>query len=83
MERELRLLDGDAGVRIEGVYEGKKCFAFVTRFGGTYPVMVFSAKGGRNNAPGRKLATAEFKDTADVMEFLRPVAVPKVDAYAY
>jgi len=84
LERELKLLDGDAGVRLEGRYRGKKCFAFVTRFGKTYSAMVCSSvKRGNSQVPGRSLAWVEFASVSDVVTFLAALATPSVSAYVY
>ena len=84
LEKELKLLDGDAGVRLEGRYRGRKCFAFVTRFGKTYSAMVCSSvRRGNSKVPGRRLAWVEFASVPDVMTFLATLATPSVSAYVY
>jgi hypothetical protein len=83
LERELGHLDGDAGVRVAGMLDGARCFAFVTRFQRTYTVAVYSVRKGAVRAPGRRLASKEFAELADVVAFLRSIAVPRVEAYAY
>ncbi len=77
-------MDGDAGVRVEGRFRGKKCFAFVTRFGSSFTVLVYSAEGeGARRKPGVKLASREFTNPVEALDFLKPIAVPRVRAYAY
>ncbi len=83
LRRELEVLDGDAGVRVEGKYGGKRCVAFVTRFEKTYTAIVFSAKGASRRNPGKRLASDEFADLDSVMLFLTPMARPRIDAYVY
>lgn len=83
IRRELRSLDGDAGVRIAGGYEGVGCLAFVTRFGTVYTVMVYSVKGKRGGVPQERLATREYTSLEEVVTFLKSISGPRVDACAY
>jgi hypothetical protein len=83
LKRELKLLDGDAGVRIEGSLQSKRCFAFVTRFAADYTVMVYSTEGTSNRYPGRRLAVKEFHGLDDAFAYVSELAKPRVDAYVY
>ena len=82
LRRELVRLDGDAGVRVVGKFRGKNCYAFVTRFGTVYTVLVYSVQG-QKRAPGRRLLSKEFSGAEEALSFLSRVSGPKVDAYAY
>ncbi len=83
LRRELERLDGDAGVRLVGRFEGRRCLAFITRFGSTYTVLVYSAKGTTNPSPGAKVASKESDDVKELVRYLEPIAGAKVDAYSY
>jgi hypothetical protein len=81
VERELGRLDGDAGLRLAGIYAGRACIAFVTRFEDTYTVLVHAmSKGG---APGRRLAALEFGSLPELMALMRELAGERVDAHVY
>ncbi len=83
LRKELSVLDGDAGVRVVGRYGGKKCFAFVTRFGGRYTVLVYQAEGNGGRTPGRRLESRELERVEEVVAFLKEISVPGVEAYVY
>ncbi len=81
--KEARTMDADAGIRIAGTYAGRKCYAFVTRFGARYTVMVYEKKAGRKDGLGRRLASQELGGPEGLMMFLREVVSRKVEAFAY
>jgi len=83
LEEELERLDGDAGVRVFGTYRRVKCFAFATRFGPTYTVLVYSAGGAGNRTPGKRLTSKEFSYAGDAASFLVGIAGPRLSAFAY
>jgi len=80
---ELRRLDSDSGVRVVGSYHKRKCFAFVTRSGGVYTVMIYARKG--RNAPtlGARILSREVKSVDDLREFLGQIGQKEMDAYVY
>jgi len=80
---ELRRLDSDSGVRIVGSYQKRKCFAFVTRSGGVYTVMIYERKGRRTLALGTRILSREVKSVDSLREFLRHVGQKEIDAYVY
>ena len=81
VEEELKRLDGDAGMRVSGSFGGARCFAFVTRFEGVYTVLVYSARG---SAPGKRLQSKEFRETALLMKFLEALSTKgRLDAHVY
>ena len=82
LKRELETIDGDAGVRVEGRFEGERCLAFVTRFTTKYTVVV-CAKPARGKSLGQRIATREFTDLKSTVSYLASIAAPKVEAYAY
>lgn len=83
VEREAETMDEDAGIRMSGRYGGRSCYAFVSRFGREYTVMVYEKKGGRGDGLGKRLATETLENTKELKEFLRKVAAGKVEAFAY
>jgi hypothetical protein len=80
---ELRRLDSDSGVRVVGSYLKRKCFAFITRSGGVYTVMIYERKGGRAPALGARILSREVKSVDDLREFLGLVGQREMDAYVY
>jgi len=83
LRKQLATLDGDAGVRVVGSYEGAECFAFVTRFHDKYTMLVYGAKGTSVKVPGRLLASKECHGTAGLLESLQTIAGRSLEAYAY
>ena len=82
LRRQLATLDGDAGVRVLGVYEGARCFAFVTRFHEKYTLLVYRAEG-KPQLPRSVIASKELSSVSDVMEILEAIAGPTLEAFAY
>jgi hypothetical protein len=80
---ELRRLDSDSGVRVVGSYQKRKCFAFVTRSGGVYTVMIYERKGPKAPALGTRILSKEIKSISDLREFLGQIGQKKMDAYVY
>jgi hypothetical protein len=80
---ELRRLDSDSGVRIVGSYHKRKCFAFVTRSGGVYTVMIYERKGRKAPALGERILSREVKSVGDLRDFLGQLGQKEVDAYVY
>ena len=80
---ELRRLDSDSGVRIIGSYQKRKCFAFVTRSGGVYTVMIYERKGRKAPALGARILSKEINSVDDLREFLGQIGQKEMDAYVY
>src|SRR5713226_4357740 len=80
---ELRRLDFDSGVRIVGSYRKRKCFAFVTRSGGVYTVMIYERKGRKAPALGARILWKEIKSLDDLREFLGRIGQKEIGAYVY
>jgi len=83
LKRELQTLDGDAGVRVEGVSNGKKLFVFVTRFDETYTSVLCPSEGEGWKTPGRPIQTREFDNVEDALSFLKTITGRNVRAFAY
>ena len=83
LKREVRHLDSDAGVRIVGYYLKRRCFAFVTRFVGSYTVMVHERMGRRAPIAGKRILSREFGSPEDLDEFLQGITQKGVDAFLY
>ena len=83
LRKQLVTLDGDAGIRVVGRYEGAKCFAFVTRFHEKYTLLVYGAEGERREAPRKALASKEFEGVPSLLSFLETIAGQTLEAYAY
>jgi hypothetical protein len=80
---ELRHLDSDSGVRIVGSYQKRKCFAFVTRSGGVYTVMIYEMKGRKTPALGARILSKEINSVNDLRQFLGQIGQKEMDAYVY
>ena len=80
---ELRRLDSDSGVRVVGSYLKKECFAFLTRSGGVYTVMIYERKGRKAPALGARILSREFKSMDELRRLLGRVAQKETDAYVY
>src|SRR5712664_1136863 len=80
---ELRRLDSDSGIRVVGSYLKRECFAFLTRSGGVYTVMIYERKGRKAPALGARILSREFKSVDELGGFLRQVARKPIDAYVY
>ena len=80
---EASSMDADAGLRVAFRNDGKGCFAFVTRAGSRYVVMVYQAKTSRPERLGKRLVTEELEGVRQLEEFLRDLLPEKVRAYAY
>jgi len=80
---ELRRLDSDSGVRIIGSYQERKCFAFVTRSGGVYTVMIYERKGRKTPALGARILSKEINSVDNLRKFLGHIGRKEIDAYVY
>jgi hypothetical protein len=80
---ELRRLDSDSGVRIVGSYQKRKCFAFVTRSGGVYTVMIYERKENKKPALGARILSKEINSVDDLRQFLGNIGQKEIDAYVY
>lgn len=75
-------MDSDAGLRVVGRYGKRACYCFVTRFGGTFTVMIYR-RSSRRRGPGRLMASLESTDIAQLRRLLREIAGERVRAYLY
>lgn len=80
---EAETMDADAGIRIVGRFTGHGCYAFVTRFGNKYTVMVYEKNAGRRDGLGRRLASEELEGVEELEAFLRRIASKRLEAFAY
>jgi len=83
LRREIRRLDSDAGIRVVGLYRKRPCFAFVTRFVGSYTVMVYERKEAKAPKVGKRLLSKEFDSPEELDAFLLGITSEKVHAYIY
>jgi len=79
--KEADTMDADAGIRMSGRYAGRRCYAFVTRFGKRYTMMVYEK--GKGGAVGKRLASEEVGDLAGLKALLARIADGRVEAFAY
>ena len=77
----LGVLDQDAGVRLIGESDGKKIYAFVTRFGSKYTMMTYSF--GKGGTPGRRIQTREFQTLGEVEGALKALVKGRLQAWIY
>lgn len=80
--REAESMDADAGIRVSGRYAGRRCYAFVSRFGPRYTVMLYE-RGGSGKELGKRLASEELESPEALKAFLRKIVSGKVEAFAY
>jgi len=83
LKREVLHLDSDAGIRVAGSHLNRPCFAFVTRFVGTYTVMVYERKGRKAPWVGRRVLSREFETSKELERFLQAFTQKGVEAYVY
>ncbi len=76
-------MDADAGLRILGTHEGRPCYAFVTRFGRTYTLMIYERHPSRGKAVGRRLVVREQLEIKELKALLRKIAPGRVVAFSY
>jgi len=80
---EATSMDADAGLRVPGRYNGRNCYAFVTKFGNHYSVMIFSRVSGRLGGLGPRLAAEELTGIEELKSLLKRVIPSRVRAFAY
>jgi len=84
IDRELSILDIDAGIRAVGKYKAKRCFVFVTRSANGFTSLVYSIKTLKKEAlPDKRILAKEFSDLKSTEEFLAQIVVKPVKASAY
>lgn len=76
-------MDADAGIRVSGSYEGRRCYAFVTRFGSLYTLMVYEQRAGKRGGLGRRLVSEDIKGVEGLRTLLRKVVTGRFQAFAY
>ena len=81
--REAETMDADAGIRMAGRLAGRRCYAFVSRFGHRYTVMVYEKKARDGHGLGRRLASEELEGITGLEAFLRKIVSGKLEAFAY
>ena len=80
--KAVNVLDEDAGIRLIGERNGRKCLVFVTRFGESFTMMTYSMVR-KTGTPARRLEVAEFEGVDAVARALRRAAPGRVRAYVY
>lgn len=84
IDRELSILDIDAGIRAIGKYKAKKCFVFVTRSAAGFTSLVYSVKTLKKEAlPDKRILAREFPDLKSTEDFLAEIVAKPVKASAY
>ncbi len=83
LTKEAALMDADSGIRLVGKYAGRKCYAFVSRSGPRYAVMIYEIKAGKGRDPGKRLAFEEVEGVEGLRRVLHEVSSGPVEAYAY
>ena len=83
LQRELRRLDSDAGIRVEGRYLRRSCLVFVTRFVGRYTVMVYESKGSKRPTVGKRVLSRDYESPEELEVLLRNITRERVEAYLY
>lgn len=80
---EVRRLDSDAGVRLLGSFNGRRCLIFLTRSVDGYVLIVCAASSGGRPLPGRRLGAEHFSNLSQVRAFLKKVTRGHTDAFIY
>lgn len=84
LAKEIRSLELDGGIRIQGKYDGKRSLIFVTKPAGKYAVAVYTTKPTKSTeAMGKRTLIREFDDSSQVERFLTPLIKRSVEAYSY
>ncbi|MDV3244697.1 MAG: hypothetical protein LYZ66_05950 [Nitrososphaerales archaeon] len=81
--REAGVMDADSGIRLVGRYSGRRCYAFVTRFGSRYTVMIYGIQRRKGGPPGRRLESEEAEGLEGLRTLLKRLVSRRVEAYAY
>jgi hypothetical protein len=81
--KEAEIMDADSGIRVVGSYDGRPCYAFVTRFGKNYTLMVYGRQGGKGGRLGRRLAATELQGIDELTAALRKIVSARAEAYTY
>jgi hypothetical protein len=82
---ELRNLDFDGGVRVQGSYGGERCLIFITKSGDRFVMALYSGKRGTSGleVPDRRLMLREYEEIGPLMRFLEGEALDPLEAYSY
>ena len=80
--RRVRVLDQDAGVRLEGRSGTRRFLVFVTRFGSKFTLMKYGVKQA-TGAPGKRLQALEVDDVEELERLLKGFAGGRVRAWIY
>jgi hypothetical protein len=85
LAEELRTLDFDAGIRVQGKYGGEPCFIFITKSGSKFVMALYSGKRGTSGSdvPDRRLMLKEYEEITPIMKFLEGEALDPLEAYSY
>ncbi|MGP8124804.1 MAG: hypothetical protein ACLQEQ_02920 [Nitrososphaerales archaeon] len=83
LKREALRLDSDAGIRVAGSHLNRPCFAFITRFVGSYTVMVYEREGRKAPSVGKRVLSREFETPDELEGFLQSFTKRGVDAFVY
>ncbi|MDV3292992.1 MAG: hypothetical protein LYZ70_01835 [Nitrososphaerales archaeon] len=83
LTKEATVMDADSGIRVVGKYAGRKCYAFVSRSGSRYAVMIYEIKAGKGRLPGKRLVSDEVEGVESLRRLLKKVIGGRVEAYAY
>ncbi len=85
LAEELRTLDFDGGIRVQGRYGGEPCFIFITRFGASFAMALYSGKRGTSDSevPDRRLMLKQYEEIGPLMKFLEGEALDPLEAYSY
>ena len=80
---EAASMDADAGLRILGELDGESCYAFVTRFGKSYTIMIYERRTKKRENLGRRVAAEEVRGLNQLRSMLRELVPGRVRAFAY
>ena len=85
LKRELKMLDMDGGIRIDGEYDGIRCFIFLTTSTMGHSVAIYTKKHGSKDSevPDRQLLIKKYGDEGELIKFLRKVTNKHMEAYSY
>jgi hypothetical protein len=85
LAEELRTLDFDGGIRVQGRHGGEPCFIFVTKSGVSFVMAMYSGKRGTSGSevPDRRLMLKEYGEIGPLMKFLEGQVLDPLEGYSY
>lgn len=82
--REIKMLDADAGIRIETKYNGANSYIFLTRSGAGYALAIYdTVVKGNLRIPGERVLFKRFSSSEEVERFLSELLNSSYRSFKY